>query len=78
MSTAIRKHWRDFVAIIVLLVIALIVGGIILANQRFSLPAGVPVLFGQLDGGEGRVSDSGLRIDSDRVLVRVVGYGGRP
>jgi phospholipid/cholesterol/gamma-HCH transport system substrate-binding protein len=43
-STAIRKHWRDFVAIIVLLVIALIVGGIILANQRFSLPAGVPVL----------------------------------
>ena len=44
MSTAIRKHWRDFVAIIVLLVIALIVGGIILANQRFSLPAGVPVL----------------------------------
>ena len=44
MSTAIRKHWRDFVAIIVLLVISLIVGGIILANQRFTLPAGVPVL----------------------------------
>jgi phospholipid/cholesterol/gamma-HCH transport system substrate-binding protein len=43
-STAIRKHWRDFVAIIVLLVIALIVGSIILAKQRFSLPAGVPVL----------------------------------
>ncbi len=44
MSTAIRKHWRDFVAIIVLLVIALIVGGVILAKQRFSLPAAVPVL----------------------------------
>ncbi|WP_437277077.1 hypothetical protein WME90_38415 [Sorangium sp. So ce375] len=41
-------------------------------------PAGVPVLFGQLDGGEGRARDSGLRIESDRVLVRVVGYGGRP
>lgn len=41
-------------------------------------PAGVPVLFGQLDGGEGRVSDSGLRLESDRVLVRIVGYGGRP
>ncbi|WP_437632260.1 hypothetical protein [Sorangium sp. So ce854] len=40
-------------------------------------PAGVPVLFGQLDGGEGRSSDSGLRIESDRVLVRIVGYGGR-
>jgi phospholipid/cholesterol/gamma-HCH transport system substrate-binding protein len=43
-STAIRKHWRDFAAIIFLLIVALIVGGIILANQRFSLPAGVPVL----------------------------------
>ncbi|WP_437658037.1 hypothetical protein [Sorangium sp. So ce1182] len=41
-------------------------------------PAGVPVLFGQLDGGEGRASDSGLRLESDRVLVRIVGYGGRP
>ncbi|KYF75152.1 hypothetical protein BE11_41080, partial [Sorangium cellulosum] len=41
-------------------------------------PAGVPVLLGQLDGGEGRASDSGLRIESDRVLVRIVGYGGRP
>ncbi|WP_437687663.1 hypothetical protein [Sorangium sp. So ce176] len=41
-------------------------------------PAGVPVLLGQLDGGEGRASDSGLRIESDRVLVRIVGHGGRP
>ena len=42
--TAIRKHLRDFVAIIVLLVIALIVAVIILDNQRLALPAGVPVL----------------------------------
>jgi phospholipid/cholesterol/gamma-HCH transport system substrate-binding protein len=42
--TAIRKHLRDFVAILVLLVIALIVALVILANQRLSLPAGVPVL----------------------------------
>ncbi len=41
-------------------------------------PAGVPVLLGQLDGGEGRASDSGLRLESDRVLVRIVGLGGRP
>jgi hypothetical protein len=40
-------------------------------------PAGVPVLLGQLDGGEGRSSDSGLRLESDRVLVRIVGFGGR-
>jgi phospholipid/cholesterol/gamma-HCH transport system substrate-binding protein len=42
--TAIRKHMRDFVAIIVLLVISLIVAVIILDNQRLALPAGVPVL----------------------------------
>ncbi len=41
-------------------------------------PEGVPVLLGQLDGGEGRSSDAGLRLEKDRVLVRVVGYGGRP
>jgi phospholipid/cholesterol/gamma-HCH transport system substrate-binding protein len=42
--TAIRKHLRDFAAVIALLVIALVVAVIILANQRLSLPAGVPVL----------------------------------
>ena len=42
--TAIRKHLRDFVAILALLAIALVVSVIILANQRLSLPAGVPIL----------------------------------
>ncbi len=41
-------------------------------------PSEVPVLFAQLEGGEGKLSDSGLRVDVDRVLVRVVGYGGVP
>jgi hypothetical protein len=41
-------------------------------------PTGVPALIGQLDGGEGRLSDAGLLVDRDRVLVRVLGYGGRP
>ena len=41
-------------------------------------PDGVPVLLAQIDGGEGRVVDSGLGLDRDRLLVRVVGYGGRP
>lgn len=42
--TAIRKHLRDFLAIIALLLVALVVTVIILDNQRLSLPAGVPVL----------------------------------
>ncbi|HEY6560325.1 MAG TPA: hypothetical protein VI072_23740 [Polyangiaceae bacterium] len=41
-------------------------------------PSDVPVLFAQLEGGEGKLSDSGLRVDVDRVLVRVIGYGGVP
>jgi hypothetical protein len=41
-------------------------------------PDDVPVLLGQLDGGEGRTTDAGLRVDSDRLLIRVVGFGGRP
>ena len=42
--TAIRKHWRDFAAIIALLVISLVVAVFILDKQRLSLPAGVPIL----------------------------------
>jgi hypothetical protein len=38
----------------------------------------VPVLLAQLEGGEGRTSDSGMRVELDRVLVRVVGWGGTP
>jgi hypothetical protein len=41
-------------------------------------PDGVPVLLAQLDGGEGRTADAGLKLERDRLLVRVVGYGGRP
>ncbi len=42
--TAIRKHLVDFAAIIVLLVLAVGVSSYILTNQRFTLPAWVPVL----------------------------------
>jgi len=41
-------------------------------------PEDVPILIAELDGGEGRTQDSGLRLDLDRVLLRVVGYGGVP
>jgi hypothetical protein len=41
-------------------------------------PEDVPVLIAQIEGGEGRASDSGLRMDVDRVLLRVVGFGGVP
>ena len=42
------------------------------------VPDDVPVLIAQLDGGEGRLKDTGYEIDRDRVIVRVVGFGGVP
>jgi phospholipid/cholesterol/gamma-HCH transport system substrate-binding protein len=42
--TAIRQHWKDFVAVIVLIIAALVVAVIVLGNERLHLPAGVPFL----------------------------------
>jgi hypothetical protein len=41
-------------------------------------PSDVPVLIGQLDGGEGKQQDSGFPLEADRTLLRVVGFGGVP
>ncbi len=41
-------------------------------------PDDVPVVLAQMDGGEGMTRDGGLRMDQDRVLIRLVGYGGVP
>jgi phospholipid/cholesterol/gamma-HCH transport system substrate-binding protein len=42
--TAIRKRAREFTAVVVLIIIALLVGGYILSQQRFNLPGWVPLL----------------------------------
>jgi phospholipid/cholesterol/gamma-HCH transport system substrate-binding protein len=44
MRTAIRKHIKDFAAIVGLVVIALLVASVILSNQRLSLPGWVPLI----------------------------------
>jgi phospholipid/cholesterol/gamma-HCH transport system substrate-binding protein len=41
---AIRKHWRDFAAIVALFVVAAVVVTVILTNQRLTLPGWVPVI----------------------------------
>lgn len=46
------------------------------ASEADFWPEDVPVLIAQLDGGEGKLKDSGYEIDRDRVIVRVVGFGG--
>jgi phospholipid/cholesterol/gamma-HCH transport system substrate-binding protein len=44
MRTAVRKHIRDFVAIIILIVVSVFVASIILSNQRLTLPGWVPLI----------------------------------
>lgn len=44
MKRAISKHLRDFIAIVVLVVLAVFVAGYILSNQRFYLPGWVPIV----------------------------------
>ena len=44
MRHAIQKNLRDFIAVIVMVLLALLVGGYILSHQRFYLPGWVPVL----------------------------------
>lgn len=41
-------------------------------------PEDQPVLLAQIDGGEGQMSDTGLKLVKDRQLVRVIGFGGTP
>jgi hypothetical protein len=36
------------------------------------------VVQGEIVGGEGVHSDAGLRVESDRLLFRIVGEGGAP
>lgn len=44
MKRQIEKHLRDFIAIIVLVVLAVAVGGYILSQQRLNAPAWVPIV----------------------------------
>jgi hypothetical protein len=48
------------------------------ANGADWWPDDVPVLLAQLAGGEGKLIDAGFALDRDRVIVRVVGWGGVP
>ncbi|MBN4050278.1 hypothetical protein JYT28_00830 [Desulfobulbus sp. AH-315-M07] len=41
-------------------------------------PDGTPVLLAEVEGGDGATTDSGLKVDNARMLIRVVGYGGAP
>jgi phospholipid/cholesterol/gamma-HCH transport system substrate-binding protein len=77
---AIRKHLADFVAVFFIFVIALAVAGVILSNQRFYLPAWVPVvgtdffeLEAELATGQAVVPGQGQTVNVAGVKVGEVG-----
>ena len=88
MSRAIRKHLRDFLAIIFLVVVAAGVAGYILSNQRFYLPAWVPVVGtdfykveAELETAQAVVPGQGQTVNIAGVKVGDIGRvraGGRP
>ena len=41
-------------------------------------PDDVPAVLAEVEGGDGATSDTGLRIESSRLLIRVLGQGGAP
>lgn len=41
-------------------------------------PDDVPTLLAEVKGGEGTKHDSGLNVESDRMLIRIIGRGGAP
>jgi phospholipid/cholesterol/gamma-HCH transport system substrate-binding protein len=79
-STAIRKHLRDFLALMFMAVLALAVAGYILSNQRFYLPDWVPFagsdfyeLKAELQSGQAVVPGQGQTVNIAGVKVGEVG-----
>jgi phospholipid/cholesterol/gamma-HCH transport system substrate-binding protein len=80
MIRQIKKQARVFVAILFLFVLALGIGGYILSNQRFYLPAGVPVLGtefytvkAELPSGQAAVPGQGQTVNIAGVKIGEVG-----
>jgi phospholipid/cholesterol/gamma-HCH transport system substrate-binding protein len=71
--TAIRKHLVDFVAIIALIVVAIAVSSVILANQRLTLPGWVPVIGSSFTEVEAELSTAQAVTPGQGQTVNVAG-----
>ena len=71
--TAIRKHLVDFLAIIGLIVVALGVASVILANQRLTLPGWFPVLGQDFTEAEAELSTAQAVTPGQGQTVNVAG-----
>jgi phospholipid/cholesterol/gamma-HCH transport system substrate-binding protein len=70
---AIRKHLRDFLAALFLIVLALAVAGVILSNQRFYLPAWVPAVGTDFYDLEAELSTAQAVVPGQGQTVNVAG-----
>ena len=73
MRKAIRNHLRDFLAGLFLFVLALAVAGYILSNQRFYLPAWVPVVGTDFYDLEAELSTAQAVVPGQGQTVNVAG-----
>jgi phospholipid/cholesterol/gamma-HCH transport system substrate-binding protein len=80
MTQAIRKQWRNFLAVAGLFLVALLVTGYILANQRFDLPGWVPLvgkdyytIKADFNTGQAVVPGQGQTVDVAGVPVGQIG-----
>jgi phospholipid/cholesterol/gamma-HCH transport system substrate-binding protein len=71
--TAIRKHLRDVLALMFVLVLGLAVGGYILANQRFDLPGWVPAVGSDYFKLEAELSTSQAVVPGQGQTVNIAG-----
>ena len=77
MRMAIRKHWRDFAVVIGLVLVALLVGGYILSNQRFYLPDWVPLVGSDFYDYKAEFSTAQSVTPGQGQTVEIAGVDGR-
>jgi phospholipid/cholesterol/gamma-HCH transport system substrate-binding protein len=70
---AIRTHLRDFIAGLFLVLVALVVGGVILSNQRFYLPDWVPVVGTDFYNLEAQLSTAQAVVPGQGQTVNIAG-----
>ena len=73
MRTAIRKHLRDFAALLFVFTLSLGVGGYILAHQRFTLPGWVPVVGSEVFKLEAELSTAQAVVPGQGQTVNIAG-----
>jgi phospholipid/cholesterol/gamma-HCH transport system substrate-binding protein len=75
MKRAIREHWKDFAAIVALLLISVGVASVILTNQRFRFPFISPTptrMYAELDNAQAVTPGQGQTVEVSGVKIGLI------